>query len=71
MRVRLTLQISIMQINLIKPPHFVITVQTMERAIGIAAINTTIVRVRDEIEQRGGSFKVTQEVHFVIEDYRM
>ena len=56
----------IVQINLIKPPHFVVTVQTTERAVGIATINAATKRICDEIEQRGGSFKITQEVRCVV-----
>ena len=53
---------TFLQINLIAPPHFVVTVQTMERAAGLAAVNACIEHIRNDIEQRGGSFKVTQEV---------
>ena len=34
----------------------------MERTAGLAAVNACIEQVRNGIEQRGGSFKVTQEV---------
>jgi len=47
------------KINLIAPPQYVVTTNTLERTEGLAAVNTALERIRETIEGAGGNFKVT------------
>ncbi|XP_064605267.1 eukaryotic translation initiation factor 2 subunit 1-like [Liolophura sinensis] len=46
------------KINLIAPPLYVMTTQTLERADGLAALNTAIEKIKEAIEGMGGIFKI-------------
>uniref|UniRef100_A0A915HHD8 Eukaryotic translation initiation factor 2 subunit 1 n=1 Tax=Romanomermis culicivorax TaxID=13658 RepID=A0A915HHD8_ROMCU len=47
------------KINLIAPPQYVITTNTLERTEGLAAVNTCLERIKQSIENSGGNFKIT------------
>lgn len=49
------------RINLIAPPMYVMTTTTLERAEGLAKLNAAIEKIRDNIEEVGGIFKVKME----------
>ena len=51
-----------MQVNLIAPPLFVVTTQTLERAEGIAKMNEAIEKIKLVIEERGGTFTMNMAV---------
>lgn len=55
------------KINLIAPPAYVVTTQTLERAEGLAAVNTALQNIKDSIEGAHGSFRITQEAKVVTE----
>ena len=51
------------QINLIAPPHYVMTTTTLDKPEGIAALNASIQIIKDSIEEQdGGHFNVKVEV---------
>jgi translation initiation factor 2 alpha subunit (eIF-2alpha) len=50
------------QVNLIAPPHYVVTATTLERAEGLAIVNTAIERIREAVDNSHGAFKVLQPV---------
>lgn len=52
------------QINLIAPPQYVVTTNTLERPEGLAAVNTVLERIRETIEAAGGNFKISMAVSF-------
>ena len=51
-----------MQINLIAPPLYVVTTQTLERQEGLALLNTAVQRIQELIEDAGGVFEMKQAV---------
>ena len=53
----------ISQINLIAPPLYVMTTQTLERAEGLAKLGGALGKIKDLIEEAGGVFNVKQQVH--------
>ncbi len=58
------------QINLIAPPLYVMTTQTLERAEGLAKLNGALSKIKDLIEDAGGVFNVKQVVSgFVHKNY--
>ena len=52
----------IFQINLIAPPLYVVTTQTLERQEGLAILNTAVSRIQELIEESGGVFEMKQAV---------
>jgi len=48
------------KVNLIAPPHYVVTATTLERAEGLAIVNTAIERIREAVDNSHGAFKVLQ-----------
>ena len=55
------------QVNLIAPPHYVVTASTMERAEGIEAVTKVIETIRLAIEKLNGTFKVITAVRFSLD----
>lgn len=53
------------KINLIAPPLYVVTTQTLERAEGLAALNTALGSIKTCIEQAGGMFNIQQQSRVV------
>lgn len=53
-----------LQINLIAPPLYVMTTQTLERTEGLAQINQAIEAVSKDIKEAGGQFNIQQQVIF-------
>ena len=51
-----------LQINLIAPPLYVVTTQTLERIEGVAKLNAAIEKIKCTIEEAGGSFNVKMAV---------
>ena len=54
----------ILQINLIAPPLYVVTTQTLERTDGLAALNKAIGAIKGSIEDAGGMFNIQLQVNF-------
>ena len=50
------------QINLIAPPLYVVTTQTLERTDGLEALNKAIVAIKASIEDAGGMFNIQLQV---------
>ena len=50
------------QINLIAPPLYVVTTQTLERTDGLAALNKAIGAIKLSIEDAGGMFNIQLQV---------
>lgn len=48
------------KINLIAPPLYVVTTQTLERQEGLALLNTAVTRIQELIEEAGGVFEMKQ-----------
>lgn len=48
------------KINLIAPPLYVVTTQTLERQEGLALLNTAVQRIQELIEEAGGVFDMKQ-----------
>jgi len=48
------------KINLIAPPTYVVTTQTMEREEGLKLLNTALEKIRESIEAAGGIFNIQQ-----------
>lgn len=48
------------KINLIAPPLYVVTTQTLERQEGLALLNTAVQRIQEIIEEAGGVFDMKQ-----------
>jgi len=48
------------KINLIAPPLYVVTTQTLERHEGLALLNTAVQRIQELIEEAGGVFDMKQ-----------
>ena len=55
------------RINLIAPPQYVVTTQTLEREEGLAAVSTALQKIKESIEASGGSFRVVAEAKVVTE----
>lgn len=53
---------SCQQINLIAPPQYVVTTQTMERSEGVEMLNKTLEAIKAEILASGGHFDILQQV---------
>ncbi|TGZ69151.1 hypothetical protein CRM22_003883 [Opisthorchis felineus] len=53
------------RINLIAPPLYVLTAQTMEWADGLEHLNKILETIRTSIESQGGSFKIQQAPRLV------
>ncbi|OON19395.1 eukaryotic translation initiation factor 2 alpha subunit [Opisthorchis viverrini] len=53
------------RINLIAPPLYVLTAQTMEWAEGLEHLNKILETIRTSIESQGGSFKIQQAPRLV------
>uniref|UniRef100_A0A095B1U6 Eukaryotic translation initiation factor 2 subunit 1 n=1 Tax=Schistosoma haematobium TaxID=6185 RepID=A0A095B1U6_SCHHA len=53
------------RINLIAPPLYVLTTQTMDRAAGLEQLHEVLDVIKKSIENQGGSFKIQQAVSFV------
>lgn len=51
-----------MQINLIAPPLYVVTTQTLERSDGIQKLTEVIEKIRLSIEKNGGVFAIKMPV---------
>ena len=52
----------ILQINLIAPPLFVVTTQTLERTEGLAKLTAAIGRIKGAIEESNGVFNIKMAV---------
>jgi len=50
------------QINLIAPPLYVVTTQTLERMDGLAALNKALEAIKANIEEAGGMFNIQLQV---------
>jgi translation initiation factor 2 subunit 1 len=48
------------KINLISPPVYVVTTQTLERQEGLAKLNTAINVIKENIEEAGGVFNIKE-----------
>ncbi|KAH9591078.1 Eukaryotic translation initiation factor 2 subunit 1 [Schistosoma haematobium] len=48
------------RINLIAPPLYVLTTQTMDRAAGLEQLHEVLDVIKKSIENQGGSFKIQQ-----------
>ncbi|VDP29307.1 unnamed protein product [Schistosoma margrebowiei] len=48
------------RINLIAPPLYVLTTQTMDRATGLEQLHEVLDIIKKSIESQGGSFKIQQ-----------
>ncbi|XP_018654592.1 putative eukaryotic translation initiation factor 2 alpha subunit [Schistosoma mansoni] len=53
------------RINLIAPPLYVLTTQTMDRAAGLEQLNEVLDVIKKSIESQGGSFKIQQAARVV------
>jgi len=51
-----------LQINLIAPPLYVITTNTLERADGLTKLNEVLEKIKKVIEANGGVFTVKMAV---------
>ncbi len=60
--VLLSVSISLVQINLIAPPQYVMTTTTLDRTEGIARLNTAVQVIRETIEESEGQFNLKMEV---------
>ncbi|XP_013399389.1 eukaryotic translation initiation factor 2 subunit 1 [Lingula anatina] len=49
------------KINLIAPPTYVMTTTTLERVEGLAKLNAAMSKIKDSIEDQGGSFKIIMD----------
>jgi translation initiation factor 2 subunit 1 len=49
------------KINLIAPPQYVVTTTTLDRAEGIAQLNSVLQVIRESIEESDGNFNVKME----------
>ena len=54
------------KINLIAPPLYVVTTQTLERQEGLALLNTAVQRIQELIEAAGGVFDMKQAVSWFL-----
>ena len=52
----------VFQINLIAPPLYVVTTQTLERTDGLEALNKAIGAIKLSIEDAGGMFNIQLQV---------
>ena len=50
------------QINLIAPPTYVVTTQTLERQDGLAKLNAALAVIKQSIEDSNGVFAIKQAV---------
>ena len=50
------------QINLIAPPLYVITTNTLERADGLTKLNEVLEKIKKVIEANGGVFTIKMAV---------
>ncbi|KAF5401081.1 Translation initiation factor 2 subunit 1 [Paragonimus heterotremus] len=53
------------RINLIAPPLYVLTTQTMEWTEGLEHLNRVLYAIRESIESQGGTFKIQQPPRLV------
>jgi len=53
---------TFLQINLIAPPLFVVTTQTLERTEGLAKLTAAIGRIKEAIEESDGVFNIKMAV---------
>ncbi|XP_025110739.1 eukaryotic translation initiation factor 2 subunit 1-like [Pomacea canaliculata] len=53
------------KINLIAPPQYVVTTQTMERSEGVEMLNKTLEAIKAEILASGGHFDILQQARVV------
>ncbi|XP_041358425.1 eukaryotic translation initiation factor 2 subunit 1-like [Gigantopelta aegis] len=53
------------KINLIAPPLYVITTQTLERSDGLKMLNQAVASIKETIEEAGGVFNVQQQPRVV------
>nr|UFQ05577.1 eukaryotic translation initiation factor 2 subunit alpha [Haliotis discus hannai] len=53
------------KINLIAPPLYVITTQTLERTEGLAKLNQAVAMIKESIEEAGGAFNIQQQARVV------
>ena len=58
--------VGMFQINLIAPPTYVLTCQTLEKETGIKKINDAMEVVKGSLEAEGGLFKVVMEVSLAL-----
>lgn len=54
--------LSLLQINLIAPPQYVVTTTTLDRTEGIAKLKTALQVIRESIEDNDGIYNVKMEV---------
>ena len=50
------------QINLIAPPLYVVTTQTMERTEGLELLNKAVDAIKEDITGAGGVFQIQEAV---------
>lgn len=55
-----------LQINLIAPPLYVVTTQTLERNEGLEKLRLAMDRIKESIETSGGLYTVKMEVSYTI-----
>ena len=56
----------IFQINLVAPPLYVMTTQTLDRQEGLARLEDAVALIKDTIEKVGGKFTLEMAVSFII-----
>ena len=54
------------QINLIAPPLYVVTAQTMERMEGLELLNKAVDAIKENITTAGGVFQIQEAVSFLL-----
>ena len=54
------------QINLIAPPLYVVTAQTMERIEGLELLNKAVDAIKENITAAGGVFQIQEAVSFLL-----
>ena len=54
------------QINLIAPPLYVVTAQTMERMEGLELLNKAVDAIKENITAAGGVFQIQEAVSFLL-----
>ena len=57
--------IYLFQINLIAPPSYVVTTQTLERAEGLDKLKEALDVIKETIEKAQGQFTITMQVGYV------
>ena len=60
-----TYNLAFLQVNLIAPPQYVLTVTTLDHTDGFAAVNKAIGEIEESIVESGGSFKMVMEPKIV------